>query len=254
VSENNAVKDREREFHDARFGAEIDPRFHLGKYYSITAGAKNCYRNLIRQSASKGGRLLEYGCGTADEMTFFKSLQCEFFGVDISAEAIRRAGEAAQALEFEATYVVADAERTGFDAAYFGTIFGSGILHHLNIDSASRELSRLTADDGECIFFEPMGHNPLINMFRAMTPQLRTPDEHPLLVSDFDIMRRHFAQVDVEFFCLANLLAVPLRVTPLFPAINRALSGLDHWLLSRDNWLQKHSWICVIRMSKPFRV
>lgn len=249
---DEAVKDRERQFHDERFGAALDPRSHLDKYYSVTDQAKFLYRETIRRSSLKGGRLLEYGCGTGEELSFYKGLNREFFGIDISSEAIRRATEIAKAADFQAKYLVADAEQTDFDPAFFGTIFGSGILHHLDVDKAARELSRLTSADGECVFFEPMGHNPLINLFRAMTPKLRTPDEHPLLAGDFEIMRRYFADVHVTYFCLTSLLAVPFRGTSLFAKLNRSLSTLDESLFQRSEAIARWSWICVIRMSKPF--
>lgn len=55
---------------------------------------------------------------------------------------------------------------------------------------------------GNAIFFESLGHNPLINIYRNWTPEARTIDEHPLLKSDFDIIRKHFSKCDLQFFGL----------------------------------------------------
>jgi hypothetical protein len=63
---------------------------------------------------------------------------------------------------------------------------------------------------GRAIFYEPMGHNPLINRFRQRTPELRTPDEHPLLVRDFTLAREYFRRVDVQYFGLTTLGAVAI--------------------------------------------
>ena len=34
------------------------------------------------------------------------------------------------------------------------------------------ELSRIIKPNGECIFQEPMGHNPIINLYRKLTPNI----------------------------------------------------------------------------------
>jgi hypothetical protein len=60
---------------------------------------------------------------------------------------------------------------------------------------------------GEGLFLEPLGHTPLINLYRRFTPRFRTPDEHPLVISDFELARRYFGSVDAEFFHLTSFFA-----------------------------------------------
>jgi hypothetical protein len=43
---------------------------------------------------------------------------------------------------------------------------------------------------------EPLGHNPLLNWYRARAPDLRTPDEHPLLARDLALAESCFDEVD----------------------------------------------------------
>lgn len=247
-----SVKDREREFHDQRFAHDVDPRSVLGKYYSITDESKEYYRNQIRAAVPEGGRVLEYGCGNiVGSIDFYKSLKCDLYGIDLSAEAIKKAEAAATANDFPSTYLVADAENTGLEGRSFDLVMGTGILHHLDIDKSMAELSRLIKPNGCCVFFEPLGHNPAINLFRALTPKFRSPDEHPLHASDLETMRRYFRRIDVSYFHCFNLMAVAFRRTPLFQWAARSLSQLDARLVRNHSWFRKYCWICVIRMSEP---
>lgn len=38
-------------------------------------------------------------------------------------------------------------------------------------------------------FSEPLGHNPIINWYRNRTPEMRTEDEHPLLIKDIEFAK-----------------------------------------------------------------
>jgi ubiquinone/menaquinone biosynthesis C-methylase UbiE len=77
-----------------------------------------------------------------------------------------------------AQFDVMNAEELEFEDAAFDVIFGSGIIHHLDVPRAYSELARVLAPGGSAVFVEPLGHNPLIRVFRNRTPELRTPDEH----------------------------------------------------------------------------
>ncbi len=98
---------------------------------------------------------------------FHSTPGCEFYGLDISPEAIKKAEAAARELGFNATCLVADAENTTLEGDSFDVIIGSGILHHLNLDNALAELRRITRKSGCCVFTEPLGYNPMINLFRT---------------------------------------------------------------------------------------
>ena len=66
------------------------------------------------------------------------------------------------------------------NSASFDIAYGSGILHHLNLNKSLNELKRILKKDGKIIFIEPMATNPFINLYRKFTPNARTSDEHPL--------------------------------------------------------------------------
>lgn len=247
------TKTRERAFHDARYGQAQDPRDALAKYYSVTAASSEHFRRLIEEASHPGMRLLEYGCGTGGDWRFYQRLGCTVYGIDISQEAIVKAREKALQHGLDAHYSVQDAERTDFPDGTFDVVTGSGILHHLDLDRSLTELARITTPEGSCIFIEPLGHNPLINLYRRLTPALRTADEHPLRQPDFELMRRHFHEVDLHHYCLSSLAAVGLRRTPWFDPAYRRLLALDRWLFRRFGALGRHAWICIVALRRPKR-
>jgi SAM-dependent methyltransferase len=85
----------------------------------------------------------------------------------------------AEGLE-RATFVAGDAHRLPWPDASFDVIVGRAILHHLDLETATRELARVLRPGGRVFFVEPIRHNPLTALFRLLTPKARTTDEMPL--------------------------------------------------------------------------
>jgi len=253
IEVKSEVKERERGFHDLRYGSDVDPRFKLEKYYSITHESQEVFRNLIRGNLNRDSRLLEYGCGMGESADFHSTLGCEFYGLDISPEAIKKAEATARELGFNATYLVADAENTTLEEDSFDVIVGSGILHHLNLDNALAELRRITKKSGYCVFTEPLGYNPMINLFRTLTPKLRSSDEHPLMADDFKKMQEYFGKVDVFYFHFFSFAAVLFLKTPFFDRIRRRLARIDDYFVRTFDWFGKYCWICVVCLSDPIK-
>ncbi|MEO0296764.1 MAG: class I SAM-dependent methyltransferase [candidate division WOR-3 bacterium] len=76
--------------------------------------------------------------------------------------------------------VLMDAENMAFKSRSFDLICGVAILHHISLNKALPEISRVLNNDGLALFIEPLGHNPILNLFRKLTPKLREKKEHPL--------------------------------------------------------------------------
>ena len=65
------------------------------------------------------------------------------------------------------------------------------MLHHLDLSKCMLELNRLLRINGSIVFMEPLGTNPLINLYRKLTPNSRTADEHPLTPKDFYFIKTY---------------------------------------------------------------
>jgi SAM-dependent methyltransferase len=234
---------RERDFHNERFGA-IEARTEDAFYFAARA-AVAAYWQLVRQ-ATAGKDVLEYGCSNGQSSIGLAASAKHITGIDISDVAIAQANaEAARKSITNVSFKVDNAEKMEFPPASFDVVFGSGILHHLNLEEALKEVRCVLRPSGRAIFFEPLGHNPAINSYRSRTPEARTVDEHPLLKSDFDIVRRHFSRCDLQFFGLSTLASIPFR-TKAAGRVIRALGEHVDNLLLKFPGLKWQAWIVVM--------
>jgi 2-polyprenyl-3-methyl-5-hydroxy-6-metoxy-1,4-benzoquinol methylase len=129
---NTEKLQREKEFHNRRFGSGEDIRAGLLKYYAANRHMEEFYTSIVA-SIAKDSSLLEYGCGRGERSTRWPNLGAEVTGIDISPKAISRARRRAARRGFEAEYIVMDAENTTFENDTFDVVVGSGIIHHQNL-------------------------------------------------------------------------------------------------------------------------
>lgn len=243
--------EREREFHNAVFAEH--GRAPLAKYYTVQRHAFKRYEELISQVPA-GGQVLEYGCGPGSWAYFLAKRGIHVTGIDISDVAIEQATERAKSegVGELCTFRVMNAEQMDFESSSFDLICGSAILHHLDLAVALPEIARTLTPRGRGVFVEALGTNPAINLYRRLTPRHRTPDEHPLVLSDLELAHSHFGTVGVDYFNFLTLAAVPLRKRPSFDRILDRLDAADQRLFSARP-LQRLAWTAVIELAEPAR-
>jgi SAM-dependent methyltransferase len=245
--------EREREFHNREYTEGIRAE-GTDKFYSIQRFDRRLYSDLLTQSLDGGAQVLEYGCGPGSEAACFLAERgATVTGIDISQVAIAQASERAQreGVGDRCTFRVMDAENLEFESESFDLTFGSGILHHLDLDTAYSEVARTLKPGGRAVFYEPLGHNPAINLYRRRTPEFRTVDEHPLLMRDVRLAESYFRSVDYKCFHLLTLLAIPFRRARFFDGLLRGLSAADDRLLKLP--LQRYAWTVLISLKDPLR-
>jgi ubiquinone/menaquinone biosynthesis C-methylase UbiE len=199
--------------------------------------------------------ILEYGCGLSSYSYFLaRNGALSAKAIDISDVAIEQAREKAvqEGLQDKMEFLVMDAEKLEFGQDSFDLICGNGIIHHLDLNKAYAELSRTIKPDGIVVFTEPLGHNPLINLFRKLTPG-RTEDEHPLLVQDIELAKKYFNSVETTYFYLSTLALSPFRKLSFFQQMVKFTDGLDKALFRLFPFLKKHAWMIVIILKDPKR-
>ena len=242
---------REKEFHDKRFGNGNGRREPARKYYSVLSKAGAHYRS-IALDACPGAHLLEYGCGFGAQSVHWLKAGARVTGIDISSEAIERARRDIKTTPYadRAEYYEMNAEAMTFDDDSFDIVLGSGIIHHLDLDACYSEIARVLKPGGLALFMEPLGHSPIINLYRNLTPSMRTEDEHPLMEADIELARKYFGDVEFTSYNMSTLLAVPFRKTPLFKPLFDSLHQLDQSLFSLP-FMKKQAWSMVLEMRQP---
>ncbi len=190
--------------------------------------------------------LPEIGCFHGGGAEDISKTAKSYVGIDISNVAIARATALGQEKGLEnCRFYVRDACETGFPDASFDAVIASGIIHHLPIEKSLKEISRILKPNGKAILFEPLGENPLINLYRKLTPHARTPDEMPLVKSAIENIRETFPDINIKFFGLTTLLCVPFRnKKSIYPLLYSFFYMLDKLLfLTPARWW---AWMVVI--------
>lgn len=246
--------EREKSFHNSRFATEPSRSKALeSRMFSITREALNATYARIA-AAAPGKRILEYGCGQGEASLIIarKYNPGSIVGIDLSEVAVDHARAEATRLGLEnISFKAMNAENLEFSDDEFDLVCGFGILHHLDLEVASRQLARVLRPNGTCIFLEPLGHNPAINLYRKLTPHLRTADEHPLLMKDFAVFKRHFSHFSPWFVNLTTLGTVPFGRMPGATMLVRAAASVDRVLFQALPFIRRFAWNVVLVFSNP---
>jgi ubiquinone/menaquinone biosynthesis C-methylase UbiE len=110
---------------------------------------------------SPGRRALELGCGTGVFLERVAPSGAAIVGLDLSADLLAKARGRLAA----APNVVlhrGDAENLPYPDATFDAVYGSSVLHHLDLDRALHEALRVLRPGGRCAFTEPNILNPQV--------------------------------------------------------------------------------------------
>jgi SAM-dependent methyltransferase len=243
----------EAAFHDAAFGQHI--RQNAWKFYRAASSAYDRYDELLAHSVSSGSRALEYGCGPGSRAFELARRGAIVDGIDISPVAIDLARETARSagVARQTSFAVMDAEHLEFPSDSFDLVCGTSIIHHLDVERAYGEVARVLKPGGVGIFLEALGHNPAINLYRRLTPALRTEDEHPLRVKDIFAGRRYFTSVESEHFALLSLAAMAVHGRPVFARLSEQLQRVDRAVFTAVPPLRRWSWMAVFKLAGPLK-
>ena len=238
---------REKEFHN-KLQSKSKGRFENIFYKALY----NMYEDFSAYTSKKAKKkiVLDYGGGVGSVTQKVSKLNpSKLFGIDISEVSINKAIEEAKKLNLKIDYSVDNCEKTKFEAETFDLVFGSGILHHLNLEKSIREINRVLKNDGEMVFLEPLGTNPLINFYRKLTPKSRSVDEHPFLNKDFDFINSLFKQVTIKYYGFFTLVFFLFYGNPKKSVIFKIVSKLDNYFF-KIKFLRNFAWSVLIIAKK----
>jgi ubiquinone/menaquinone biosynthesis C-methylase UbiE len=256
--ESNTKKDlasrqaAESDFHDRKYGhGEGYPR-----HYAVQPTYPIYLRMLDMMGDRSGKHVLEYGCGEG-WITRDLAQQCALVSAfDISAEAVRKTRDvlALAGLANRCRVAQMGAERLDYPDESFDLSIGFAILHHLDLELAIAELYRVLKPGGVAYFAEPLGSNPLINLYRRLTPRYRTEDEKPLDLKALAPLLARFREVEHTDFYVTALAAVALVYLPfgqrLYPVVNRQLMKFDDKILRVFPRLGRLAWYTILKLRK----
>ena len=241
------VNIREKDFHNelqSRKKGRFENIFYKA-IYNINADFFDYLKFNVKNS-----NVLDYGCGIgsfAEEVIKYEPKK--IIGIDISEVSINKAKEKAKKLNLNVDYKVDNCEKTSFEDNNFNIVYGTGILHHLQIEKCLDEIIRILKPKGSLVFIEPLGTNPLINLYRKLTPKSRSVDEHPLVKKDFIYIKNKFTDVEIKYYGFMTLLCFPLYKSPENSKFFKFLVSLDQ-ILFKFKFFQYLAWSVLITAKK----
>jgi SAM-dependent methyltransferase len=196
---------------------------HCGYYY----GLKEDALRTEALSHANGRDALELGSNTWRrwlERAHIRpaSVHC----INISEKEIAKGKTLTRDSQWLPEFHLMDAHKLEFDDSSFDVVFGSAILHHLNLTTALDEVRRVLRPSGVIVFKEPLDMNPLGILVRRLTPNARTVDEKPFRLRQISEIRSRF---DCDIYT-SQFLSVPAGVLSglLFPTPRNPITYLAY--------------------------
>ncbi len=195
---------RERVFHnDMASSVKLDELLVCPAFESPTAlENEHILKNI---GDIKGKRLLDLGCGAGEAAVFFAMQGAEVHACDISENLLSLAQDLAGKNAVKIRTYHCPAEQLPFSDGFFDLVYGNGVLHHVSLDLAMKEVSRVMASGAKGFFIEPLPYNPIINIYRWVARDVRTVDERPLRFSQIRSIKKHFSDLTHREFWLFSL-------------------------------------------------
>ena len=238
---------REKEFHNT-LQLKTKGRFENIFYKAIYNSTEDFFNFLKKNSLNSN--ILDYGCGIGSSLKkVIEFNPKKITGIDISDISIQKAKKMIKATNSNAILLVDNCEKTKFGDNTFDIVYGTGILHHLNIEISLKEIHRILKPGGKFLFIEPLGTNPLINFYIKLTPKSRSIDEHPLVGKDFKLIKNKFVNSKVKYYGFLTLIFFPIYFSPKNSIVFKMLRKFDQ-LLFNINFFKKLAWSVLISAEK----
>ncbi|MFQ5598018.1 MAG: class I SAM-dependent methyltransferase, partial [Nitrospiria bacterium] len=159
--------EEQKEFYSEAYKNQPEGR----KFNDLLFGIKEYYMSVLMPVTNR--RMLCLGSGYGSKCRFFSKQGAIVFATDVVIEPLKKMRSRAQNDGLNTGslfFIVADAHCLPFKTERFDIVYGMGVLHHLDNDGASKEIYRVMKNQGKGLFKEPFGLNPIIGLYRLVTP------------------------------------------------------------------------------------
>ena len=152
-----------------------------------------------------GKYLLDLGCGAGENSVYFARRGARCVAADYSAGMVHTALKLAQKYDVDISGRVVDAMDIDFPDDTFDIVYAANLMHHVDTAMGIKEVHRVLKPGGLACTWDPLRHNPIINVYRRMATKVRTEDERPLDIGIVRMFEHMFSKVEYDTFWLAAL-------------------------------------------------
>ena len=243
-------------------------KISVNDYFEACTAPEN---RLILQKLGniKNKKILEIGCGAGEASVYFAKLGAKVMATDLSDEMLLVAKELAGNNGVSIKTKKCSATQIDLPSESFDIIYAANLLHHVDIEKTLHESQRIIKKGGLFVSWDPLAHNPIINVYRQKASSVRTPNEHPLRISEIEIFRKYFSSIQHETTWLfTQLIFIKLFfIDRIDPNVERywkkiiydhknleklycRLEKIDKFVLSSFPFLKKYCWNIIIFAQK----
>jgi SAM-dependent methyltransferase len=257
------MKDEEL-FHD-QWAETLDHTFiRVDDFFEACTAPEN--RLILKKIGNVANKkILEIGCGGGEASVYFAKRGAQVMAIDISRRMLSVAQRLAQRNRVSIQFQKALSDHLPYPDETFDIVYAVNLLHHVTIESTVKEAARVLKESGIFASWDPLAHNPLINIYRRMAKEVRTVGEHPLKISDLKKIKKYFGCFEYHttwFLTLYFFLKFYFidRVNPnqvrywrkiiedhkKIESLYIRLARYDDFLLKRISFLRKYCWNVVV--------
>lgn len=203
-TEKEELLRREEEFHD-QWADSIDiQEVKVDEFMTACTAPEN--RWILSQMGNiKGLRILELGCGAGEASVYFAKQGAHAVATDLSGGMLRVVEKLASLHGVHVETKKSSANEIDFPDNSFDIVYAANLLHHVDIEKCLIEVNRVLKKGGKFMSWDPLAHNPAINIYRKQAMDVRTEDEHPIRWKEIKLFKKHFKEVSYHcswFFTL----------------------------------------------------
>jgi 2-polyprenyl-3-methyl-5-hydroxy-6-metoxy-1,4-benzoquinol methylase len=202
---DSALHDREANFHDAWASNTRLEDVLVKECFEAPTALENQFI-LTKMGNLAGKKVLDIGAGLGESSVYFALRGASVTTSDISPMMVDKILQLAGKYGVEMQGIVSTAESLNVPENHFDFVYIANTIHHVP-DRAQlfAQMRRALKPGGMFFSYDPLAYNPVINLYRRMATEVRTPDERPLTRGDLRLARRYFDRVGHREFWIATL-------------------------------------------------
>lgn len=204
ASQDERALERERTHHD-QWASELDlGAIDVTGAFEASTAPENRFI-MQRLGEIRGKRVLDLGCGAGEAAVYFALQGADVVAADISPGMVEAARRLAAMHGVSLTGHVLNAMEPDLPEGSFDIVYAANLLHHTEPAGTLEVMYKLLVPGGRACFWDPLKHNPVINVYRRIASGVRSEDERPLSINIIKTVRSMFSSVDYDTFWLSAL-------------------------------------------------